>query len=198
MLQCKIHNIQDCNLGGSRLIEPKYVKFVSALAAGKRGRLMVVQITSDGITPLTIALAVAAKQTGGLLICIGHEDHIEKSKVLFMKNSLESVIKFIYGNPCEVIKQYKNIDFAVIDSKFQDHLKIFQTINLNPSGSTMVVNNFHHRKDGISFAEVVEGKNCGVKSVTIPIGEGMHFTRIGSTSYKREIQEEIQEISCNI
>lgn len=39
-----------------------------------------VQITSDGITPLTIALAVAAKQTGGLLIRIGHEDHIEKKQ----------------------------------------------------------------------------------------------------------------------
>ena len=130
ILQCKIHNIQDCNLGGSRLIEPKYIELVSALAAGKRARLMV-QITSDGITPLTIALVAAAKQTGGLLICIGHEDHIEKSKALFMKNSLENVIKFNYGNPCEVIKQYKNIDFVVIDCKFQDHLKIFRTINLN-------------------------------------------------------------------
>ena len=55
-----------------------------------------VQITSDGITPLTIVLAVAAKQTGGLLICIGHEDHIEKSKALFMKNSLENVRDQIY------------------------------------------------------------------------------------------------------
>ena len=98
-----------------------------------------------------------------------------------MKNSLENMTKFIYGNPCEMIKQYKNIDFAVIDCKFQDYLKIFKTINLNPIGSTMVVNNFHHRKDGISFAEVVEGKNCGVKSFTLPIGEGMHLTRIGST-----------------
>ena len=140
-----------------------------------------VQISSDGITPLTIALAVAAKQTGGLLIRIGHEDHIEKSKALFMKNSLENMTKFIYGNPYGMIKQYKNIDFAVIDCKFQDHLKIFKTISLNPSGSTKFVNNFHHRKDGISFAEVVEGKNCGVKSFTLPIGEGMHLTRIGST-----------------
>ena len=49
----------------------------------------------------------------------------------------------------------------------------------------MVVNNFHHG-DGISFAEVVEGKNCGVKYVSLPIGEEMHLTRIGSTS-KREI-----------
>jgi predicted O-methyltransferase YrrM len=167
------------------LIEPKYMEFLSALAAGKRARLMM-EITSDGITPLTIALAVATKQTGGQLICIGHGDDIEKSKALVMGNSLENVIRFEYGNPCEVIKQYKNIDFAVIDCKFQDHLKIFKTINLNPSGSRLVVNNLHRRRDGISFAGVVEGRNCGVKCVTLPIGEGMDFTRIGSTS-KREI-----------
>lgn len=182
ILQCKIHNIQDCNHGGSRLIEHKYIELVSALAAGKRARLMV-QITSDGITPLTIALAVAANQTGGLLICIGHEDHVEKSKALFMKNSLKNVIKFNYGNPCEVIT--KILILRLLIAKFQDHLKIFKTINLNPSGSTMVVNNFHHG-DVISFGKVVEGKNCGVKSVTLPIGEEMHLTRIGSTS-KREI-----------
>ena len=36
ILQCKIHNIQDCNLGGSRLIEPNYIEFVLALAASKQ------------------------------------------------------------------------------------------------------------------------------------------------------------------
>ncbi|GMY32599.1 hypothetical protein FCV25MIE_27841 [Fagus crenata] len=132
------------------------MEFISALAAGKRARLMM-EITSDGITPLTIAVAVAAKQTGGQLISIGHEDYIEKSKALLL-----------------------------IDCQFQDHLKIFKTINLNPSGSTLVVNNLHRRRDRISFAGVVEGRNCGVKCVTLPIGEGMDFTRIGSTS-KREI-----------
>lgn len=118
----------------------------------------------------------------------------EKSKALVKGNNLENVIKFVYGNPCEVIKEYKNIGFVVIDWKFQDHLKIFKTINLNPSGSTMVVNNFHRRKDGISLAEVVEGKNCGVKSVTLPIGEGMHLTKIGSTL----VSQKAQEISCNV
>ena len=35
IFQCKIHNIQDCNLGGSRMIEPKYIEFVLVLAAGE-------------------------------------------------------------------------------------------------------------------------------------------------------------------
>ncbi|XP_041004339.1 uncharacterized protein LOC121249670 [Juglans microcarpa x Juglans regia] len=183
---CKIH---DCTLGlgtSTRLIEPKYVELISALAAGKGAKLMV-EITSNGISPLTLALAVAAKQTGGRLVCIIHDDHdIEKSKARLTENDLEDTIDFVYGNPCEVINRYKSIDFAVIDCKLEDHIKLFKTINLNPSGSIVAVSNLQHRRDGrISFAEVLKGRNIGVKSVTLPIGEGVELTRIGSTG-KRE------------
>jgi hypothetical protein len=40
-----------------------------------------VEITSDGITPLTIALAVAAKQTGGRFVCILHEDDAVRNRI---------------------------------------------------------------------------------------------------------------------
>ncbi|XP_042974285.1 uncharacterized protein LOC122305807 [Carya illinoinensis] len=179
--QCKIHD-STLGLGTTRLIEPKYVELLSALAAGNRAKLMV-EITSNDISPLTLALAVAAKQTGGRLVCIIHEDHddIEKSKARLAENDLEDTIDFVHGNPCEVISRYKNIDFAVIDCKLEDHIKLFKTINLNPSGSIVAVSNLQHRRDGISFAEVVKGRNIGVKSVTLPIGEGMELTRIRST-----------------
>ena len=49
------------------------MEFISALAAGKQAKLMV-EVSTEGITPLTIALAVAAKQTGGRFICILVED----------------------------------------------------------------------------------------------------------------------------
>lgn len=168
------------------MIEPKYFEFISALAAGNRARLMV-EITSDGISPLTIGLAVAAKQTGGRFVCILHEDHAEKQRAGLMGNDhLEDMIEFVYGNPCEVIKQYMHIDFAVIDCKVNaNHQKLFKTINLNPNGSIVVVNNLHHRRDRISFPQVVKGRISGVKSVTLPIGEGMELTRIGSAG-KRE------------
>lgn len=167
------------------MIEPKTFEFISALAAGKRARLMV-EITSDGITPLTIALAVAAKQTGGRFVCILHEDYAGKKRAGLMGNDLEDMIEFVYGNPCEVIKQYMHIDFAVIDCKVNAELqKLFKTINLNPSGSIVVVNNLHQRRDRISFPEVVKGRISGVKSVTLPTGEGMELTRIGSTRKRK-------------
>ena len=168
------------------MIEPKYFEFISALAAGKRARFMA-EITSDGITPLTIALAVAAKQTGGRFVCILPEDCVEKKRAGLKGNDdLEDMIEFVYGNPCEVIKQYVHIDFAVIDCKVNaDHKKLFKSMKLNPSGSIVVVNSLHHSRERISFPEVVKGRIGGVKSVTLPIGEGMEVTRIGSGG-KRE------------
>ncbi|KAM1030029.1 hypothetical protein ACFX13_034670 [Malus domestica] len=61
-LYCKHHNDQDLMDGNSSsgITEPKCMEFISALAAGKRARLML-QITSQGVTPLTVSLAVAAK-----------------------------------------------------------------------------------------------------------------------------------------
>lgn len=52
-----------------RVVEPKSIELISALAAGK-GAKSIVEFTTQGITPLTIALGVAAKQSGGQLICI--------------------------------------------------------------------------------------------------------------------------------
>ncbi|KAL6318385.1 hypothetical protein AAG906_040564 [Vitis piasezkii] len=140
---CKTHfNDQYCTLGTRNLIQPHWMEFISALAAGNQAKLMV-QITSDqGITPLTIALA------------------------------------FVHGNPCEVIMGFKNIDFAVIDCKFEDYMRLFKIIDMNPRGSIVVVSNLERRRNGASFGEVIKGRK-GVECVTRSIGEGMELTRIG-------------------
>jgi hypothetical protein len=80
------------------IIDPKCMEFVSALATGKRAGLMV-HITSEGIRPLTVSLAMATKQIGGrMIVCItrplsDHHEYAEKmSKTLIAKNGLGDVI----------------------------------------------------------------------------------------------------------
>ncbi|KAM1456541.1 hypothetical protein ACFX13_034670 [Malus domestica] len=72
-LYCKHHNDQDLMDGNSSsgITEPKCMEFISALAAGKRARLML-QITSQGVTPLTVSLAVAANNSDD-------DDHMGKT-----------------------------------------------------------------------------------------------------------------------
>ncbi|GMN56446.1 hypothetical protein TIFTF001_025567 [Ficus carica] len=146
----------------TELIEPRCTEFVSALAAGKRARLMV-EVTAEGITQLTIALAATAKQTGGRLVCLiilhqkckhvsinarqteSDQNSSTTSRQLIRNydHDLEDVVEVEYscGNPSEVIEKFTSDDFAVIDCKLEDHLNLYKILNLNPSGSTVVANN---------------------------------------------------------
>lgn len=111
------------------------------------------------MNPLTIALSVAAKQSRGRFTrFLNQKQDIEDCKSQLSSCDLEDVVQFMHGNPCEVIIQLKNIDFAVIDCKFKDHLRLFQIIDVNPRGSIVVVSNLVRKGNGAGFGEVVRRK----------------------------------------
>lgn len=182
MFQCQIHfDNQDCTAGKSTLIQPQCMEFIAALAAGNQAKLMVQVTSHQGINPLTLALAVAAKHTGARFVCILHHlQGIKDCKAQLSCYDLEDAVEFVHGHPCEVIKELKNIDVAVIDCKFGDYLRLFKTIDVNPRGSIAVVSNLPKRKNGVGFGEVIRGRK-GVECVTRCIGEGMELTRVGSS-----------------
>ena len=179
--QSKIQYGQDCTLGTTKLIQPQCMEFLSALAAGNQAKVMVQVLSNEGVNPLTIALAVATKYCEGRFICfLDQQEDIENCKAQLSCYDLEDVVEFMHGNPCEVIIKLKKIDFAVIDCKFKDHLRLLQIIDVNPRGSVVVVTNLVRKGNGAGFGEVVREKR-GVECVTLSIGEGMELTRIGVT-----------------
>ncbi|XP_050216207.1 uncharacterized protein LOC126667277 [Mercurialis annua] len=159
---------------------PKSMEFISASAAGKQAKLMV-EITTQGITPYTIALAVAAEQTGGTLICIlPHQHHFNKIKTQLkdQHQHLKHVIQFVCGNPFQLVTDYKKIDFLVVDAKLEDRLKLAKMVNLNPSGCIIVEHSLNYSKNvSISFGQILKAKH-GVGIVSLAIGEGIEFTKI--------------------
>uniref|UniRef100_A0A2C9WGL0 S-adenosyl-L-methionine-dependent methyltransferase n=2 Tax=Manihot esculenta TaxID=3983 RepID=A0A2C9WGL0_MANES len=178
--------------GSTKLVEPKCMEFISALAAGKQAKLMV-EITTQGITPLTISLAVAAKQTGGKLICILPHHHQQQNFINKCRNhdlhlpdlqDLEDVIEFVPGNPFQVAMQYKKIDFLAVDGKLEGHLKLLEMVDLNPSGCLIVGHNLQYREYEVSFGQVLNRKK-GIDCVSLPIGEGMELTRIESFTKRK-------------
>ncbi|XP_015578715.1 uncharacterized protein LOC8277167 isoform X2 [Ricinus communis] len=175
-------NEKNTSYGSTDIMEPKCMEFISALAAGKQAKLMV-EVSTEGITPFTIALAAAAKQTGGRLICIlAHHQDLKRGKTQLLKDDdnhqdLADVIEFVCGNPFQVAMEYKNIDFLVIDGKLRGHLKLVKSFNVNPRRSVIVGHNLQYSKNGVSFGQLLNGKG-GVGVVTLPIGEGIELTRI--------------------
>ncbi|KAJ8759555.1 hypothetical protein K2173_007179 [Erythroxylum novogranatense] len=165
------------------ITEPKCMEFISALAAGNRARV-IMEITSEGLTALTMALAVAAKHTGGHLLCIVLHNHDQDSHQRqhsnFIPTELEDVIELVYGYPYEVMIQCKNIDFLVVDGKLEDQLNLFQMIDLNPKGSVIVRHNLAYSEKRSGLSQVWKGSYNTVDSVTLPMGEGMELTKVGS------------------
>lgn len=72
--------------------EPGSNEFVSALAAGMKAKL-IVEVTSC-VSLSTIALAAAARQTGGRLECILPETALDESKQVIRNSGLIDQVEF--------------------------------------------------------------------------------------------------------
>ncbi|CAM8940431.1 unnamed protein product [Rhodiola kirilowii] len=180
--------------GESRAVvaEPEYTEFISALAAGN-GAQLIVEIASE-TTPLTLALAVAAKQTGGQFVCIlptHHQLQSCESHVSIRYPELKDAIKFMSGDdPCEIMTSFdRHVDFVVInDSEFEEHLRLLEVMmrkqpGINGRRSVVhVVERLGRSSKGtgrvVSFGEAVRGREGVVDSVSLPVSGGVELTRI--------------------
>lgn len=200
MLQCKvnkIHNaVQKYGLDGSKIMEPQGTELLSALAAGNQARIILEITTShsqqQSVTPLTLGLAVAANQTQGKLICIrpslhscyGLEHVVEhENKHEHDCNANGSATELRVGDPCEVVTDIRNVDFAVIDCTNLDanRLRLLSDkLHLNPRGFIIVANNILHREQGVALVDqILKGKR-GIQSsvTTLPLGSSPGFQLI--------------------
>ncbi|XP_040992113.1 uncharacterized protein LOC121239056 [Juglans microcarpa x Juglans regia] len=153
-------------------------EFVSALAAGTRSKL-IVEVTS-GASPSTIALAAAARQTGGRLVCILPEPELAESKKTIKDLGLKDLVEFRTGDPSEILHNYKKIDFSLVDCKNDDYTSLLKLLDVNPKRSVVVANNLVGKKKG--FSNHLRGsmkEKVEVRSLKHPIGKGMEVTMIG-------------------
>ncbi|XP_062091405.1 uncharacterized protein LOC133797503 [Humulus lupulus] len=156
-------------------------EFVSALAAGMKAKL-IVEVTSTA-SPSTLALAAAARQTGGRLVCILPEPVLAESKKFIKESGLRHVVEFRTGDPYELLASYENIDFSLVDCKSEDYTRLLNLLDVNPRRSVIVANNLASERKGLEGR--VRGmleERVAVRSVKHPIGKGMEVTMIGTTN----------------
>ncbi|XP_043697275.1 uncharacterized protein LOC122648073 [Telopea speciosissima] len=161
--------------------EPEGNEFISALAAGMSAQL-IVEISS-GESPSTIALAAAARQTGGRLVCILPEpETLAESKQAIKDSGLKDMVEFKVGDPAELLPNYENIDFSLIDCKTVNYKRSLKLLDVNPSKSVVVANNLVEGRKGLGgHCRGMKGK-ASVRSVKHPIGKGMEVTMIGKSN----------------
>ncbi|KAI3944976.1 hypothetical protein MKW92_051073 [Papaver armeniacum] len=160
--------------------EPAVAEFVSALAAGNSGHLMV-EACSGIAGATTLALVVAAHQTGGRVVCIlrGHEE-LESSRNALGPNA--KFVDFVIGDARRLLLNcYKGADFVLIDCNLDDHEGILRAVQEGAVNKGAVVVGYN------AFSKGSWWNKSGFKTQLLPIGEGLLVCRIPASNKKADL-----------
>ncbi|KAJ3694514.1 hypothetical protein LUZ60_009994 [Juncus effusus] len=155
-------------------LQPEKNEFISALAAGTSSQL-IVEVSPEASNS-TIALAAAARQTGGRLVCIlPQQESLQSSKEVIQECGLNDMVEFQVGDPLELLPKYENVDFSLVDCNNESYKDLLKLIDVNPDKSVVVANNLKEGGEGLGRETVGEE----VRTEKHLIGDGMEVTMIG-------------------
>ena len=173
VMQCKIAKQRRYTTAGT---EPHSTEFIAALAAGIEAKLIVEVSACAG--PSTIALAVVARQTGGRLICILSNSQALLDAMVAMKElGLSRVVEFIIGDAEDILPQYVDVDFALVDCRKEHYVELFEVFRFNSRRAVVVADNLFGRKATAAYGKIIKNRP-GASSITLPIGKGIEITRL--------------------
>ena len=161
-----------------RNLEPDSAEFITAFAAGVRARRLLEIGGSSGIS--TIALAAAARQTGGRLVSIEIEPQRQaESKATLAELDLAGHVDYVLGDAGTVLDRYEGLEFVLIDCEKEDYTRFFDQLKLAP-GAVVVADNIlsHDLWDYVRHVRAVPA----IESVTLPVGKGLEVSRLPSGS----------------
>jgi len=159
-----------------RNLEPDSAEFIAALAAGVRATRLLEIGGSSGIS--TIALASAARQTGGRLVSLEIEAARQaESKRTLADLGLDGHVDYVLADAGTVLDRYVNLEFVLIDCEKEDYARFFDLLKLAP-GAVVVADNIlsHDLWDYVRHVRAVPG----IESITFPVGKGLEVSRMPS------------------
>jgi predicted O-methyltransferase YrrM len=164
-----------------RNLEPPSAEFICALAAGTMAQRLLEIGGSSGLS--TIALAAAARQTGGRLVSIEIEPARQVSARQRLADlGLDNRVEFVLADAGQVIAHHDALDFVLIDCEKDDYERFLALLRLAP-GAVVVADNIlsHGLGDYVSGVR----RYPGVESVTLAIGKGLEVSRFVNGSAGR-------------
>jgi predicted O-methyltransferase YrrM len=158
-----------------RNLEPESAELLAALAAGLHARRLVEIGGSSGVS--TIALAAAARRTGGRLLSLEIEPERQaESRATIERLGLGAQVDFVLGDAHAILPGVGEVELALIDAEKEDYVRFFDALRLRP-GAVVVADNIisHDLRDYVAHVRA----RPGVSSVTLPVGKGLELTRVG-------------------
>ncbi len=157
-----------------RNLEPVSAEFIHALAIGVEAKRLLEIGGSSGIS--TIALASAARLTGGRLVSIEREPMRQsEARETIRRLGLDASVDFVLGDASKVIPNEMSLDFAFIDCEKEDYIAFFDTLHMRKAGVIVADNIISH---SMSYYVEHVRKRAGAESITLGIGQGLEVTRV--------------------
>nr|GMC94393.1 uncharacterized protein LOC109193781 [Ipomoea batatas] len=147
-------------------------EFISALAVGNNSQFMVVVCTSAADSTM-LALAAAAQQTRGRVLCIlqaGQEEpHVSES---IPGTNPGNSVEFVTGDAQNLLlNHYKQADFLAIDCNLKNHDDILRSVQGVARSKDAIVLGYN------AFCKQ-SWRSTTLHTHLLPIGEGLLLTRI--------------------
>lgn len=132
----------------------------------------------------SVGLAVAARHTCGRHVCVVPD---ERSRLGYIKAMEEagtvSSTAVIVGEAEEVMEGLHDVDFLVLDLKRKDFDRVLRCAKLNHDGAVLACKNACHRGiSGFRWHGVLEKGTRVVRSLFLPVGQGLHVAHAGANS----------------
>ncbi|KAL3516995.1 hypothetical protein ACH5RR_023897 [Cinchona calisaya] len=168
-------------------MEPGAPELISAMAGGWNAKLIVEARTNIGgaaALKCSAGLAIAAHHSGGRHVCILADEKSREEYICAMKNTSsnkdEPLPEMMVGEPEELMKKLNGIDFLVVDGICNDFGKrVFSFAKFSHLGAVLISKNASKKTfSWFRWNEVVGSAVCVVKSMVLPIGNGLNVAHI--------------------
>ncbi|KAJ6334999.1 hypothetical protein OIU78_011770 [Salix suchowensis] len=176
-LKAYVCTVKTC--GNSK--ESSVAEFLSAMAAGWNAKLIVESWSNGGPIATSIGLAVAAKHTCGRHVCAVPDEGSRSEYVKAMHAAGMRETEVLVGEAEEVMAGLVGVDFLVADCRRRDFVRILRFAKLSNKGAVLACKNaFQQFVSGFKWHGVLQRGTRVVKTVYLPVGQGLDMAHIGS------------------
>ena len=159
-----------------RNLEPASAEFLCVLAGGVGAKRLLEIGGSSGIS--TIALAAAARETGGKLTSIERvAERQQESRENLEAIALDGFVDYVCRDAAEVLPELGELDLVLIDCEKEDYIRFFDMLRIAPGGLVVADNIVSH---GLTAYVGHVRRKAGVESITLVVGKGLEVTRFVS------------------
>ncbi|XP_023767505.1 uncharacterized protein LOC111916100 [Lactuca sativa] len=171
-LKAYIDTVKTCK----KFQESDDAEMISAMAGGWNPRLIVEAWSSGSEITTSIGLEIAARHSGARYVCILQNECSRSEYIAALKEHGSTVPELMVGESMEVMERLPEVEFMVVDGGRKDLSELFGVARLSHRGAVLLCRGGRtgRRMGGFRWDLVVK-KACLVRSVIIPVGQGLNI-----------------------